>query len=183
MYAELGMVPDGRGVPAQARRQRFAAYSAGCNAAEEIHPYAVQVMDEVGIDMRDQYPKDLAQLMGRMPFGYVITVCARAERDCPTVFPGMGIKLSWLFDDPRGEELPQEERLEKFREIRDQIEQNIRHWLEHPEEEIAKLNAQRERERQERMRVARQEAESPNTLTEVSPTSRTNAVPTVVCSS
>lgn len=89
--------------------------------------------------------------MGTMHFSYVITVCARAERDCPTVFPGMGLKLSWLFDDPRGEEVPEEERLEKFREVRDQIETKILDWLEHPEEEIERLKAERDRERRERV--------------------------------
>ena len=130
---------------------RFEAYSAGCAAAEEVHPYAVRAMDEVGIDISDQYPKDLGQLMGTMHFGYVITVCARAERDCPSVFPGMGLKLSWLFDDPRGEDVPEVGRLEKFREVRDQIEAKILRWLEHPEEELAKLRAEHERKRRERV--------------------------------
>ncbi len=130
---------------------RFEAYSAGCSAAEEVHPYAVRVMKEVGIDIEDQYPKGLRTYMGKVHFGYVITVCARAEKDCPTVFPGMGFKLSWLFDDPRGVEVPEEERLEKFREVRDQIEEKIVRWLEHPEEEIERLKAERDRERRARM--------------------------------
>ncbi len=91
--------------------------------------------------------------MGRMHFGCVITVCARAERECPTVFPGMGLKLTWLFDDPRGVEVPEEHRLDKFREVRDQIEEKIARWLEHPEEELAKLEAERDRERRERRRL------------------------------
>ncbi len=130
---------------------RFESYSAGCAAIDEIHPYTVRVMDEVGIDIRDQYPKEMREYMGKMHFGYVVTVCARAERECPTVFPGAGLKLTWLFDDPRGADVPEEERLEKFREVRDQIEAKVLHWLEHPEEEIAKLDAERERERRERL--------------------------------
>jgi arsenate reductase (thioredoxin) len=144
---------------------RFEAYSAGCAATGEVHPYTVQVMDEVGIDIGDQYPKGMREYMGRMHFGYVITVCARAERECPTVFPGAGLKLSWLFDDPRGPEVLGEEQLEKFREVRevrDRIEAKILHWIEHPEEEIERLEAERERERQERMRVARIELEGRN---------------------
>lgn len=138
--------------------ERFEAYSAGCEVADEVHLYAVQVMEEVGIDISDQYPKGLKAYMGRMHFGYLVTVCARAEKNCPTVFPGVGLKLSWLFDDPRGAEVAEEERLDKFREVRDQIEAKILHWLEHPEEEIAKLRAERERERKERWE-ARQGAE------------------------
>lgn len=130
---------------------RFEAYSAGCSVAEEIHPYTVRVMEEAGIDIKDQYPKGMREYMGKMHFGHLITVCARAEKECPTVFPGVGLKLTWLFDDPRGAEVPEEERLEKFREVRDQIEAKILHWLEHPEEEIAKIEEERERERRERM--------------------------------
>jgi len=136
--------------------ERFEAYSAGCNAAEEIHPYTVRVMDEVGIDIKDQHPKGMREYMGRMHFGYTITVCARAEKDCPTVFPGSGIKLTWLFDDPRAAEVPEERRLEKFREVRDEIEARILHWLEHPEEEIRKLREEREREREGRIRMQQQ---------------------------
>jgi len=47
--------------------------------------------------------------------------------------------------------------LEKFRQVRDQIEAKIRHWLEHPEEELATLQEERERERQQRMRALHQE--------------------------
>lgn len=129
----------------------FEAYSAGCAAGDEIHPYTVRVMDEVGIDITDQYPKGMREYMGKLHFGYLITVCAWAEKECPTVFPGVGLKLTWLFDDPRGEDVAEEERLETFREVRDQIEAKILYWLEHPEEEIEKLRAERERERRERV--------------------------------
>jgi hypothetical protein len=50
-------------------------------------------------------------------------------------------------DDPRGEDVPAEELLETFREVRDEIEAKILYWLAHPEEELDK---QRERERLER---------------------------------
>jgi len=138
---------------------RFEVYSAGCKVGDEIHPYAVEVMEEVGIDISDQYPKGLRTYMGKMGFNYSIIVCARAEQDCPKTFPGVGTRLVWVFEDPRGEDIPEEERLEKFRGIRDEIEQKIRDWLEHPEEELAKLRAERERERCERLEAARREAD------------------------
>jgi arsenate reductase len=137
---------------------RFEVYSVGCRVADEIHPYAIEVMEEVGIDIGDQYPKGLRTYMGRMGFNYSIIVCARAEKDCPKTFPGVGTRLVWIFDDPRGEDVPEGERLEKFRQVRDEIEAKILHWLEHPEEELEKLRAQREHERQERLEAARREA-------------------------
>lgn len=138
---------------------RFEAYSAGCNVGEEVHPYAVQAMEEVGIDISDQYPKGLKTYMGKVGFNYSIIVCARAEKDCPKTFPGAGTRLIWIFDDPRAEDVPEEELLDKFREIRDEIELKLKNWLEDPEEELAKLKAERERERRERLEAARRAAD------------------------
>jgi arsenate reductase len=140
---------------------RFEAYSAGCEVGDAIHPYATEVMDEVGIDISDQYPKGLRTYMGKMGFNYSIIVCARAERNCPKTFPGVGTRLVWIFDDPRGEAVPEEQRLGRFREVREQIERKILHWLEYPEEELRQLRKEREREREERRR-ATQEARNLN---------------------
>jgi arsenate reductase len=93
---------------------RFEVYSAGYNVGQEVHPYAVAVMEEVGIDISDQDPKRLKTYLGKMGFNCAIIVCARAEKDCPKTFPGIGTRLVWIFDDPRGEVVPEEEMLEKF---------------------------------------------------------------------
>jgi arsenate reductase len=69
---------------------RFEAYSAGCNVGEEIHPYAVEVMEKVGIDLGDQYPKGLRTYMGKMGFNYSIIMCARAEGTAPRPSPVLG---------------------------------------------------------------------------------------------
>lgn len=138
---------------------RFEVYSAGCNPIGKVHPYTVEVMDEVGVDISEQYPKGLRTYMGKMGFNYSIIVCARAEKDCPKTFPGVGTRLVWAFDDPRGENVPLPEMLDKFREIRDEIELKIKEWLEHPEEELAKLTAERERQRRERLEADWREAD------------------------
>lgn len=145
----------------------FEAYSAGISPAEEIHPCAIEVMEEAGIDIGEQYPKGLRTYMGKMGFNYLVIVCARAEKDCPKTFPGVGTRLAWIFDDPRGDDVPEEEKFEKFREVRDEIELKIRHWLEHPEEDLARLKQERERERQERLAAQRQARDSRADLQEV----------------
>jgi arsenate reductase len=71
---------------------RFEAYSAGLEP-KNIHPYTVRVMEEVGLSLDGQYSKSLAEYMGKVHFGYMITVCADAEEKCPSVFPGMGQRL------------------------------------------------------------------------------------------
>ena len=72
----------------------------------------------------------------------------------------MAARLAWIFDDPRGEDVPEEETLDRFREIRDEVEVKIKGWLEYPEEELKKLKADRERERLERLEAARRDAEA-----------------------
>lgn len=124
---------------------RFEAYSAGISPTDEIHPCAVEAMEEVGIDLDDQYPKGLRTYLGRMGFNYLIIVCARAEKECPKTFPGVGTTLFWIFDDPRGQDVPEVEMLERFRQVRDEIELKIKDWLDHPEDELRKLKQQRER--------------------------------------
>jgi arsenate reductase (thioredoxin) len=139
---------------------RFEVYSAGIDPTDEIHPCAVEAMSEVGIDISEQYPKGLRTYLGKMGFNYLIIVCARAEERCPKTFPGVGTTFSWVFEDPRrDEEIPYDSMLERFRSVRDEIELKIRDWLEHPEQELKKLREDRERERRERLTVARWEAE------------------------
>ena len=139
---------------------RFEVHGAGIDPTDEVHPCAVEAMSEVGIDISDQYPKGLRTYLGKMGFNYLIIVCARAEKRCPKTFPGVGTRLVWPFEDPRrDEEIPYDSMLERFRKVRDEIELKIKDWLEHPEEELAKLRAEREREREERLRAARRARE------------------------
>jgi arsenate reductase len=139
---------------------RFEAMSAGIDPTDEIHPCAVEAMSEVGIDISDQYTKGLRTYLGKEFFNYLIIVCARAEERCPKTFPGVGTRFSWVFEDPRrDEEIPYDSMLERFREVRDEIELKIRDWLDHPEKELRKLREERELERRERLAAVRREAD------------------------
>ncbi len=148
--------------------ERFEVYSAGIDPTEEVHPCAVEAMVEVGVDISDQYPKDLKTYLGREFFNYLVIVCARAEERCPKTFPGVGTRFSWIFDDPRrDEDLPYDSTLERFRVIRDEIELKIRGWLDRPKEELMKIEEERERERQARLGAARREAEGRNAFASI----------------
>jgi len=50
-------------------------------------------MEEVGIDISDQYPKGLRTYLGKVGLNYSIIVCARVEMNCPRTFPGVGTRL------------------------------------------------------------------------------------------
>ena len=105
----------------------FEVYSAGLEP-KGINPLTIQVMDEIGFDLSQHTSKDLRQFIGKTHFGYMITVCDRAEKSCP-VFPGMGIRLHWPVEDPAVFVGTEKERLARFREARDQLDQKVRDWL------------------------------------------------------
>ncbi len=107
--------------------ERFEAFSAGLEPSV-IHPLTVQVMEEAGVDMSGHFAKGLTQYLGKVHFGYLITVCSRAEEKCPT-FPGMGTRLHWAFEDPAAFQGTPEEKLARFRQVRDQIENVVKEWL------------------------------------------------------
>ncbi len=66
--------------------------------------------------------------MGKARFEYLITVCDRVEKECP-MFPGVGAREYWPLDDPAKAEGSDDERLDTFREVRDQIEARVRRFL------------------------------------------------------
>ncbi len=107
----------------------FEVHSAGLKPSI-INPYTERVMREAGIDLCGQYSKSVKEYLGKMSFTYLITVCAQAEASCPTTFPGISHRLTWAFDDPAAAGGSEEEKLQKFREVRDQIEKRIKLWIE-----------------------------------------------------
>ena len=107
---------------------RFDVYSAGLEP-KGMNPFTVRAMEEVGLPLTGQYSKDVREYMSKLHFGYLITVCANAEERCPTTFPGVGQRMHWAFDDPAAVEGTDEDKLAKFRAVRDQIDRRIRDWL------------------------------------------------------
>jgi arsenate reductase len=107
--------------------EHFEVYSAGLEP-KGLNPYTVKVLEEIGVDTSQHYSKTLDTFMGKVHFGYLITVCSNAEENCP-IFPGMGMRMHWPFEDPAAFVGSEEETLQKFREIRDQIDARVREWL------------------------------------------------------
>ena len=107
---------------------RFEAYSAGLEP-KSIHPLTIQVMDEIGFDLAGQRSKGVQEFMGRMAIHDLITVCDKAEKNCPTAWPGITHKRHWSFEDPAAFEGSPEARLAKFREVRDQIQSKVQEWV------------------------------------------------------
>ena len=108
--------------------QQFEVYSAGLEP-RDIHPWTVQVMQEIGLELGGQQAKSVKVYMGRVHFGYVISVCDVAEEDCPFAFPDVAHHLHWSFEDPAAFEGSDEDKLQMFRQVRDQIDERIKDWL------------------------------------------------------
>jgi len=92
-----------------------------------LNPYAVRVMQEVGLDISSYQSKDVKSYLGQH-FTYLITVCSNAEARCP-IFPGVIYRLYWPFDDPAAFKGDDEETLKVFRKTRDLIDSRIREWM------------------------------------------------------
>lgn len=93
--------------------------SAGSKPAGYVHPKAIQVMDEIGIDISNHRSKPMEEFLDR-DVETVITVCGNADQACP-LFPGQVHRHHWGFEDPAHATGTEEEVLGKFRQVRDQI--------------------------------------------------------------
>jgi arsenate reductase len=105
---------------------RYEVFSAGTQSTR-VNPLAVKAMAEKGIDISHHTSDHIDKYMG-MQFDYVITVCDNAKETCP-YFPTNKTQWHWSFEDPSTAVGTEEERLAKFREIRDQIEKRLKALL------------------------------------------------------
>jgi len=114
------------GLMRRAADDRFEVFSAGVEA-RGVHPLAVRVMAELGIDISGQRSKTIEELNER-EFDYVVTTCDEAHDACPR-WPGRAEMLHWNFPDPTAATGSEEERMAVFRQVRDAIAARIREFL------------------------------------------------------
>jgi arsenate reductase len=97
--------------------------SAGSRPAGYVHPKAIAVMREIGIDISGHRSKHLDEFLNR-EIETVITVCGNADQACPT-FPGQTNRYHWGFDDPAKAEGSDDEQFAVFRRVRDEIQRHF----------------------------------------------------------
>jgi arsenate reductase len=107
------------GILGKALGDGFDVQSAGSKPAGSVHPLAVQVMKEIGIDISCHRSKHMNEFL-QQPVETVITVCGNADQACP-MFPGQLNRYHWGFDDPAHATGTEEEKLGVFRRVRDEI--------------------------------------------------------------
>lgn len=107
------------GILRAAARDLLDVHSAGSKPAGDVHPRAIEVMKEIGIDISGHTSKSMEEFLpGRVDI--VITVCGHADQACP-IFPGLVKRYHWGFDDPAHATGTEAEVLDAFRKVRDSI--------------------------------------------------------------
>lgn len=117
---------------------KYDPHSAGTEPKDEVHPLAVRVMAEVGIDISKQHPKPSRDYLGHLPVRHLIIVCNKANMTCPRVWPGILSRSYLPFDDPAEFEGSEAEWLAEFRRVRDQIGEAMHQWQPEAEKQRGK---------------------------------------------
>lgn len=99
------------------------ASSAGTRPAGFVHPLAIRALQEIGIDARAARSKSVDGLHGK-EFDLVVTVCDQAAEECP-IWLGSGKRIHLGFPDPAKAEGSQEEKMEAFRSVRNEMEKKV----------------------------------------------------------
>jgi arsenate reductase len=107
---------------------RFEVRSAGVDPGT-LNPLAVRAMDEVGIHISDHQAEGIKAYLGRVALAHLIVVCDKAAQTCPRVWPGHPVRHYWPFEDPAAVDGSEEEKMQVFRRVRDEIRQQIESWL------------------------------------------------------
>jgi len=107
------------GILRDAAADLFEVASAGSKPAGYVHPKAVAVMQEIGIDLSTHASKHMNEFLHRQ-VDTVITVCGNADQACP-IYPGQMNRYHWPFEDPAHTQGSDDAVLLVFRSVRDQI--------------------------------------------------------------
>lgn len=99
-------------------------HSAGSRPAGYVHPKAIAALAEIGIDLSGHTSKHMGEFLDR-DIETVITVCGNADQACP-IFPGQVQRHHWPYDDPAHASGSEEEIMEEFRRVRDEIAARFR---------------------------------------------------------
>ncbi len=105
---------------------RVEVFSAGSHPSS-VHPYAVQVLSAMGIDISQQQSKHLDEFRDQS-FDYIVTVCDRVRESCPT-FPGDPEGIHWSFVDPAAVEGSDKDRYRAFEQVALQLMTRLRYFL------------------------------------------------------
>ena len=108
---------------------RLEVFSAGTEPSDQVHPKAIQAMQEIGIDISKNFPKSVDTFLNQA-FDYVITVCGGAKESCPAFSGEVQNRIHIGFEDPADATGTEEEIMYEFRRIRDEIKRDFKLFYE-----------------------------------------------------
>ena len=103
------------------------AHSAGSDPTGYVHDLAKEAMGNIGLDINDARSKNLMEFVNE-PLDLVVSVCGNA-RDACSALPNATETVHWPFDDPADAEGDETQKLQYFEQVRDQISETIRKYL------------------------------------------------------
>ncbi len=107
---------------------KLEVFSAGTNPSGKVHPKAIQIMNELGIDLSKNKPKSVTEFLNK-EFDYVITVCDGAKETCPIFTGKVKNRLHIGFEDPSEAVGTDEFIMSEFRRVRDEIKKEFANLL------------------------------------------------------
>ncbi|MCC5835317.1 MAG: arsenate reductase ArsC [Opitutales bacterium] len=107
------------GILRNAAGDLFEVLSAGSKPAGYVHPKSIEALKEIGIDISSHTSKHMNEFLDQK-IDTVVTVCGNADQACP-MFPGQVDRYHWGFSDPAHAKGSDEEVMNEFRKVRDQI--------------------------------------------------------------
>lgn len=108
----------------QSLKPGLEVFSAGTDPAAQTHPKAIEVMNEIGIDISRNRPKSVDEFTSQ-PFDWVVTVCGGARETCPAFTGHVAGRIHIGFDDPAKAQGSDEEVMAVFRRVRDEIREQF----------------------------------------------------------
>ncbi len=110
---------------------RFDVASAGLHPTS-VNPMTVRVLNEIGLPTDGLRAKASGDFLAKVSVRFAVIVCEQAQRSCPKIYPFANRTLYWPFEDPAAFVGSDEEKLARFRDVRDQISARIEEWLASP---------------------------------------------------
>lgn len=104
--------------------ENLIVFSAGTKPASKVHPIAIKVLNEIGIDITKNTPKSVDRFLIDS-FDYMITVCDNAKETCPVFLGDVKNRLHLGFEDPSDARGTKDEIIKEFRKIRDEIKEKF----------------------------------------------------------
>ncbi len=104
---------------------RLEVVSAGTEPSSKVHPKAIQVMKEINMDISNNFPKNVSEFLSDN-FHFVITVCGGANESCPVFDGNVKNRLHIGFDDPADATGTDDQIINEFTRVRNEIERDFR---------------------------------------------------------